>query len=44
MDGQKSLWDAADAWLEMEDVQPIDILDILHVSQYVWRADPCRER
>jgi hypothetical protein len=36
MDGQKSLWDASDVCLE--DVQPIDILDILHVSQYVWRA------
>jgi hypothetical protein len=38
MDGQKSLWDASDACLELENVQPVDILDILHVSQYVWRA------
>jgi hypothetical protein len=38
MDGQKSLWDTADACLEIAHVQPVDILDILHVSQYVWRA------
>jgi hypothetical protein len=38
MDGQKSLWDMADACLEDADTQPVDILDILHVSQYVWRA------
>jgi hypothetical protein len=39
MDGQKSLWDAADVCLESVPAeQTVDILDILHVSQYVWRA------
>jgi hypothetical protein len=39
MDGQKSLWDVADACLEsVPPSQIVDILDILHVSQYVWRA------
>jgi hypothetical protein len=39
MDGQKSLWDVADACLEsVPATQNVDILDILHVSQYVWRA------
>lgn len=39
MDGQKSLWDAADACLEsVPSTHTVDILDILHVSQYVWRA------
>jgi hypothetical protein len=47
MDGQPSLWDAADACLgdfkvtlgETQDqFHFIDILDILHVSGYVWRA------
>lgn len=39
MDGQKSLWDVADVCLEdVPREQIIDILDILHVSQYVWRA------
>ena len=39
MDGQKSLWDVADACLEsVPATQTVDILDILHVSQYVWRA------
>src|SRR5258708_39994684 len=39
MDGQKSLWDVADACLEsVPHTQTVDILDILHVSQYVWRA------
>jgi hypothetical protein len=38
MDGQKSLWETADACVELKDVQAVDILDILHVSQYVWRA------
>lgn len=39
MDGQKSLWDVADACLESVPAkQIVDILDILHVSQYVWRA------
>ena len=39
MDGQKSLWDVADVCLEsVPRDQIIDILDILHVSQYAWRA------
>lgn len=39
MDGQKSLWDVADACLEsVPATHTVDILDILHVSQYVWRA------
>jgi hypothetical protein len=47
MDGQKSLWDAADACLEdllkkmhAHDPQQhfVDIADLLHVSQYVWRG------
>jgi hypothetical protein len=39
MDGQPSQWDAADACLESAPPQrTVDILDILHVSQYTWRA------
>jgi hypothetical protein len=46
MDGQLSLWEAADACLdefirklqETKACQVVDILDILHVSSYVWRA------
>ena len=41
MDGQESLWNAADASLDREHLERaeiIDILDILHVSSYVWRA------
>jgi hypothetical protein len=43
MDGQSSLWDAADACLESFVAQHpactiVDILDILHVSTYVWKA------
>jgi hypothetical protein len=47
MDGQPSLWDAADACLDdfkvklgetQDQFHMIDILDILHVSGYVWRA------
>ncbi len=39
MDGQKSLWDVADACLDSVPAsETVDILDILHVSQYVWRA------
>jgi len=47
MDGQPILWDAADACLEdfVEELRAtrqehllIDILDIIHVSGYVWRA------
>lgn len=38
MDGQASLWDAGDVCLSVPPEQTIDILDILHVSSYVWRA------
>jgi len=47
MDGQKVLWEAADACLSdflQESRQagkplvPVDILDIVHVSSYVWKA------
>jgi hypothetical protein len=39
MDGQQSLWTAADACLESAPPdRTVDILDILHVSSYVWRA------
>jgi len=38
MDGQASLWDTADAGLNVPPEDTIDILDILHVSSYVWRA------
>lgn len=39
MDGQHSLWNMAEACRpEMEDGLEIEILDIVHVSSYVWRA------
>ena len=38
MDGQPSLWQAADLCLGLSEDQAIDILDVLHVSSYVWRA------
>jgi hypothetical protein len=38
MDGQASLWDAADNCLSVPPEETIDILDILHVSSYLWRA------
>jgi hypothetical protein len=47
MDAQPSLWDAADACLTeiVEDLRQageshlvVDILDIIHVSSYVWKA------
>ncbi len=47
MDGQTTLWEASDAclaeWIEKRsaaDKPPVvvDILDILHVSSYVWKA------
>jgi hypothetical protein len=38
MDGQASLWDAADNCLNVPPEDIIDILDILHVSSYVWKA------
>lgn len=38
IDGQSSLWDTADLCLEVGPKETVDILDILHVSSYVWRA------
>lgn len=38
MDGQESLWEAAELCLELPAAETIDILDILHVSSAVWRA------
>jgi hypothetical protein len=38
IDGQASLWEAADTCLELPSEQIVDILDILHTSSYVWRA------
>ena len=47
MDGQPSLWDASDACLDewvtelrkAGQAQPlVDILDIIHVSGYVWKV------
>lgn len=38
MDGQASLWEAAANCLSVPPEDTIDILDILHVSSYVWRA------
>ena len=38
MDGQASLWNAADNCLSVPPEDTVDVLDILHVSSYVWRA------
>jgi hypothetical protein len=38
MDGQASLWEAADNCLSVPPEDTVEILDILHVSSYVWRA------
>jgi hypothetical protein len=38
MDGQTSLWEAANLCLELPAEAMVDILDILHASSYVWRA------
>jgi hypothetical protein len=39
MDGQTSLWDAADLCLaDIPEEERWDILDIVHVAGYVWRA------
>lgn len=35
-DGQESLWDAATSCAEPADSDAIEILDLLHVSSYVW--------
>jgi hypothetical protein len=37
-DGQESLWTAGETCLEPEDQDTIDILDIVHVTKYVWLA------
>ena len=37
MDGQKSLWDAAREYVE-QDKKPVEILDLLHATSYVWDA------
>jgi len=53
MDGQPVLWEAADACLEdfIEEVRqagkplvPVDILDIMHVATYVWKAAKAFQR
>lgn len=38
MDGQHSLWDTAEACCDVPAEHVVDILDIVHVSHYVWRA------
>jgi len=38
MDGQESLWEAADACLAVPAEETVDILDLMHVSSHVWRA------
>lgn len=38
MDGQHSLWDLAEACCDVPAEHVVDILDIVHVSHYVWRA------
>lgn len=38
MDGQPSLWDTAHACCDVPAEYVVDILDIVHVSHYVWRA------
>lgn len=39
MDGQPSLWEAAEACLDAVPAEDwIHILDVIHVSSYVWRA------
>lgn len=37
-DGQESLWTTTEACLELKAHQRVEILDIIHVSQYVWSA------
>ncbi len=38
MDGQPSLWSAAAACVSLPAAETVEILDILHVASYVWRA------
>lgn len=37
-DGQESLWEISACCLEPDQTDTIDILDIIHVAQYVWKA------
>jgi hypothetical protein len=38
MDGQHSLWDTAQTCGEVPAEHVVDILDVVHVSSYVWKA------
>lgn len=38
MDGQHSLWETADACCDVPAEFVVEVLDILHVASYVWRA------
>lgn len=38
MDGQHSLWTTAETCCEVPEEYVVDILDIVHVSSYLWRA------
>jgi hypothetical protein len=38
MDGSHSLWDTAEACCDVPAEDVVDILDVVHVSSYVWRA------
>jgi hypothetical protein len=38
MDGQPSLWDTAEACSDVPEGEVVDVLDIVHVAGYVWRA------
>lgn len=38
MDGQHSLWDEASASQDDDSSNPIEILDLLHVCSYLWKA------
>jgi hypothetical protein len=37
-DGQSSLWEHIDMCIEVPSVERLEILDIIHVATYVWRA------
>lgn len=38
MDGQHSLWETADACSDVPAESVVEILDVVHVAQYAWRA------
>jgi hypothetical protein len=38
MDGQHSLWERAETCCEVAAEYVVDVLDVVHVSSYVWRA------